>query len=388
MDVKALLLLGGTGQETELESFGGLPLAMIDVLGESVVQRVINRVQKMGVTSVSVISEAPLDAMPTLRTALRPDVKWKQATGSEFWRAGEQQFSDFAHEGAELVLIIRLGKYAEIDYEEFVQFHLDRRARVTPACDAVGNALDAFVVSASRRNDAAVLLRNELKKLRSPADTYIFRGYINELSNAADLRRLAMDAFAGENAITPRGREIKPGVWCGEGARIHPRARVLAPAYIGARSKIRAGAVITRASTVEHHSEVDCGSVVENSTVVPFSYIGIGLDVTAAVVGRRLIANLLRNVVVEIEDERLIGMVAASPSKRTLSSAVGLAMYVPRAVLRGFTKAPRQSAPKDIPEAVSTTSPALDSLSEHEGGSEVVPQFTTNLLTARRYGNE
>ena len=120
-----------------------------------------------------------------------------------------------------------------------------------------------------------------------------------------------------KNAIRPVGKEIKPGVWVGEGARIHRKARVVAPAFIGAHSKIRASALITRGSVIEHHAEVDCGTVVENSTVLPFTYVGAGLDVMHSVVGFRRLSHLLRNVEVEISDDKLVGMSPASAVSRT-----------------------------------------------------------------------
>ena len=38
---------------------------------------------------------------------------------------------------------------------------------------------------------------------------------------------------------------MKPGIWVAEYAHIHRTARVLAPCFIGASSKVRAAAVIT-----------------------------------------------------------------------------------------------------------------------------------------------
>ena len=105
-----------------------------------------------------------------------------------------------------------------------------------------------------------------------------------------------------------QARELKPGIWVGDGARIHRKARIVAPAFIGAYSKIRASALITRGSAIEHHAEVDCGTVVENSTVLPFTYVGAGLDVMHSVVGFRRLAHLVRKVEVEISDAKLVGM--------------------------------------------------------------------------------
>ena len=64
---------------------------------------------------------------------------------------------------------------------------------------------------------------------------------------------------------------------------------------------------------MEHHAEVDCGTVVEDSTVLPFTYIGAGLDVVHSVSGFHHLTDLPRNTEVEIKDGKLLGMKALSP---------------------------------------------------------------------------
>lgn len=382
MDVKAIVLAGGSNAT---EHIAGVPIGLLDVLGEPVVQRVLTRVEKLGVTSTAVVAEhgCPL---PGVRTSLRSNVKFVEAVNGDFWRCAEQQFNDFAQQGAELILLIRIGPYTELDYEDFVQFHLDRGARVSVAVNAEGESLDRFIISASRRNDAAFLLRNELKRPRTPCESYLYTGYINPLENAADLRHLALDGFAGLNTITPAGTEIKPGVWVADSARVHPGARVLAPAFIGARAKIRASAVITRGSVIEHHAVVDCGTVVENSTVLPFTYIGAGLDVSISVVGFRQISNLRRNATVEIGDARLISMTTTSAPLRTIGTAMDLVTFVPRSLVAGLRRS--RNVPQSIPEAVAKPSAALASVPEDSSGQPTVASFQPNLMSARRYGNE
>ncbi len=110
---------------------------------------------------------------------------------------------------------------------------------------------------------------------------------------------------------------MKPGVWVGEGARIHHKARIVAPAFIGAQTKIRASALITRSTVIEHHAEVDCGTVVENSTVLPYTYVGAGLDVMHSVVGFRRLRTWCANVEVEIYRRKTSRNVG---SKRCFSS--------------------------------------------------------------------
>jgi carbonic anhydrase/acetyltransferase-like protein (isoleucine patch superfamily) len=232
--------------------------------------------------------------------------------------------------------VMRLGAYAEVEIDPLLQFHLDKRNHVTQVAGPEG-ALDFFVLSASRRNDAAFLFRNKLAKTRVLAPPFVTKGYVNALRSAADLRRLVQDAFALKTTIQPVGEEVRPGVWVANGAKIHRSVRLVAPCYVGAFSKVRAGALITRGSAIEHHSVVDCGSVVEASTLLPLSCLGAGLDLTYSVVGSKKIVSVKYGAELEVEDATLVSAVPSTSMLRTLSHAAGLLTFVPRQVVRGFS---------------------------------------------------
>jgi tetrahydrodipicolinate N-succinyltransferase len=280
--------------------------------------------------------------------------------------------------GADVVIVHRLGPYAEIDFDQLIQFHLDHSGRVTAVTNQRNELIGTFVISSSRRNDAAFMLRHRMQEFRSPCLEYQFVGYLNELESAADLRRLAVDAFSGAAQITPEGNEVRPGVWVASGARVHRAARVLAPAYIGERARVRASAVVTRCSVLEHHAEVDCGTVVENATILPYATIGAGLDVAHSVVGFNRLAHLQRQVEIEITDPKLIGMASSAPLK-ALGSAAALASFMPVEFVRGLL-----GRKKLWPSAAQ---PAIGRKAQSSMSSEAsADQFP--LVVARRYGNE
>jgi NDP-sugar pyrophosphorylase family protein len=340
MDVRAILIVGGAPDSNGgPESFAGMPLALLDVLGASVVERMATRLAGYGVEEISVIAAHRLDASSESMKTLAPrgaNVRW--ISGAEdIWRASENQFSEYAQAGAELVVAIRLGAYAELNFDDLLQFHLDQKARVTSAQDAQGQ-FGAFVISASRRNDAAYLFRHGLTKCRAECAYYDFSGHVNRLRTARDLHRLAQDALFRRIELAPAGRELRPGVWVGEGARIERGTRILAPAFIGSRARVRAAAVITRGSVLEHHAEVDCGSVIEASALLPFSYVGAGLDVCHSLVGFKRIAQLQHNLEVEIADPKLLSQVSTSASRRLLGKLAG-------SVKLAFRVAPKGLAP-------------------------------------------
>lgn len=368
MDVRAIVLLGAVAENSS-EHISGVPIALLDVLGRSVLHRVTSQMRNGGFSRIRVIGDFGPQSSRILRRALPPEYELETATGDSLWRAAQHTFSQFAQDGADHVVIRRLGAYAEFDFEQLSQFHLNQNGRVTAVTDSEGELLGTFIVSASRRNDATYLLRHRLTSSRVPFVPFAFSGYVNRLSSAADLRRLAVDAFCGRAQILPEGNEIKPGVWVGDGARIHRGARVLAPAFIGERTRIRASAVVTRCSTVEHHAEVDCGTVVEDASILPYTTLGAGLDVAHSVVGFRRILHLRRMAEVEVFDPKLVGMAAAAPV-RVLNRAAALAGFIPVNFLRGlFGRADNDpslrdavrspSAALNAPDSLTATDPAL-----------------------------
>jgi NDP-sugar pyrophosphorylase family protein len=391
MDVRAILVVGNTDTERDgkgplSESFAGLPLAFQHVLGKSVLARIVQRLRHFGISNIATVCDAHAAASLDPVSAKEFNIAVQERG---LWRCAESIFNDFVQKGAELVLILRVGVYAEIDFEEFIQFHLEHNGRATVAVDARGYRLGLVAASTSRRNDAAYLFRHNMEEFRVPCQQYVFRGYVNRLITPADLRQLSVDALLQRNQVQPVGKEIRPGVWAGPRASIHPRARIVAPAYIGERAKVRASAVVTRFASIEHHAVIDCGTVVENTSVAPYTYIGVGLDLTYSLVGNNRIANLRRHVEVEIKDPMLVSTVSASAPLRALREVTSLAAYLPRQIIRGMLAKPSRTMPADIPTAVNTPSTALKeaALTKSDGNMNS-SEFPSDFVVARRYGNE
>src|SRR5262249_36054005 len=113
-------------------------------------------------------------------------------------------------------------------------------------------------------------------------------------------------------------REVRPGVWIEESAVVDRGARVVGPAYVGPHVRVSASSVITRSSNLEHGSQVDYGTIVEDASVLAGTYLGVGLDVTHAVVRGSSLADLRRNHQIEISDAKLLA--TASPDRGSLRS--------------------------------------------------------------------
>jgi|SRR5579859_931967 len=385
MDIRGLLLVNTENLTEEDSSFlvSG-PLGLLDIAGKSALERMSERLLAYGIAPVTAVVETHLSS-----SSIATGVSCVTATHDRFWRAAENAFNEMAQDGAELVVLVRLGAYAELDFEKLLQVHLDRGTRVSQASHD-GEKLDIFCISASRRNDAASLFRSRLSRCRSECPLVEFTGsYVNPLAAPRDLRQFAIDILTRRTQTCPAGDEVKPGVWMSEKAILEKGARVLAPAYIGAYARVRTGAVITRCSSVEHHAQVDCGSVVENASVLPYCYVGAGLDLAHSVAGMRQVANLRRDVTVEVPDPKLIDLIPATSGKNLLHSAADFLTYLPRVAMQGIFSGGKQPQP-DLNAALRKSSPALDGAAGYEASacdSDAAQKFP-NMIVARRYGHQ
>ncbi len=391
MELKALILVGAPLADRAAEDLGtmaGVPFACFDVLGASVLERIAQRLRAAGISQGLVISGAGADARPHMERAIRKaHVESISATDDNFWKSAEDAFEQFRQKGADLVLIVNVGPYVELDYEELIRHHIHKRCRMTSVIGTDGEALGNFVVDASRRGDAATLFRSRLRKVRDDCERFVAKGYVNRLRLVAEFRRLALDGLLEKNAVRPVGRELKPGVWVGEGAHIHHKARVLAPAFIGAHSKIRAAALLTRNSVIERHAEVDCGTVVENSTILPYTYVGAGLDIMHSVVGFRRIAHLVRDVEVDVNDSKLVGIPSATAVFRTLGSAAAFFTVLPKQIYSGILRRARKMRPTRLPEAIGKPDSNLATPDVNESASnQEAGEFHSSFAVVRRYG--
>lgn len=385
MDIRALVLVS-KGEEAVADATPLSPLApaLLEVAGKTALQRTVERLQEFGITSIMAVTDSDFNS----NDGNERGATFQAASRERFWRAAENAFNDIAQDGAELVLLIHLGGYTEINLERFVQFHLDQRARVTQVW-AEGSPREIFCISASRRNDAASLFRSQLTRCRSECPLFEHAGYFNPLADARDLRQFAIDILTLKTETRPCGTEVRPGIWIDRRAAIEKGARLLAPAFVGAFARVRSHAVITRCSAVEHHAEVDCGTVAENSTILPYCCVGAGLDLAHCVVGAGVLANLRRDVTVEIEDRKLVGFMVASQGQRFLSAAFEFVAYLPRQAWRGWFGSPQPRQP-DLQTALHQTSPSLGGASGYQTPAcetDAAEKFPSTLAVARRYGN-
>jgi hypothetical protein len=222
---------------------------------------------------------------------------------SDLGAAVLQKCKDFSRGGIEQAFIVSANLYTETDLLDLFYFHREAQQTATRAHDAEG-PLDLWVVDCAKGEHAE--LQDFLAEAEGPAAAYFIRDYVNRLVHPRDLRQLVSDSLRGRCAMRPSGTELKPGIWVDEGADIHRRARIVAPAYIGRDTQVNEDTVITRCTNIERGCCVDYGTVIENSSILPNSHIGIWLDVCYAVVNGNKLMSLSRNVTLEISDRSIL----------------------------------------------------------------------------------
>ena len=118
-------------------------------------------------------------------------------------------------------------------------------------------------------------------------------------------------------------------VLIGRGSQIHPDAKIIAPVFIGAHVKIGAATVIGPNVAIESGAFIDRGAHLQNSVVLPDTYVGEELDLHGIIAHGSLLANISLNIVTEISDSNLLAEL--TPDVRTqphgmLAGALRLAL--------------------------------------------------------------
>jgi len=281
------------------------PVALWDVLGKSVLQRKVEQLRHAGAQLISIASS--------------------QVGGSleEYAEQWEKAFFDLVRSGAERVLIVSAGIYSEVDIDDFVRFHLAGGSQVSNVLDDEG-PLGISLIEAKCADRDLCSFRNRLAAFSSCSSSYEFKGYCNRLTGPSDYRTLVRDALWGRCQLKPDGREVYTKVWCADGARVSASAQIFGPAYVGARARVRAGTLIAPGTAIEQRAEVDCGTVVENSSILPRTYLGPGLHVSQSIVSGSRLVHLGRNLDVELAATGLLGRTGPGTSLRVLEGLSSL----------------------------------------------------------------
>jgi carbonic anhydrase/acetyltransferase-like protein (isoleucine patch superfamily) len=248
--------------------------SLLPILGNDVLRTWTDRVHKLGVQSFW-LTHDPHDENKSYKA-----------------------LDDLAKQGVEQLLMIRLKSYAEMDLADLVRFHCQRRNSVTEVHDSRGQlgvcVLDHLALPAASK------LELPYRSTGSECIPYSFRGYAKRILSATERQELVGDSLTGACAMRPFGNEIREQVWVGKNVSLASSAKVIGPTYIGDRTIIRPGAIIGPFASVECDCVVDYGTSVEQSTVLPHTYLAPGLLIRNALVDGRYLEDLSFGAVVDL----------------------------------------------------------------------------------------
>jgi hypothetical protein len=275
----------------------GSSYVLLDVLGQSLLDRTIERLQKFGTAKPTVIHEGP---------SSNQVLPWRSAKSSAFIAAWEGAVEHYVQRGTDILLLLRVRAYTDLDYNDLLKFHLETQSPLTQAY-APDGSLDLVLVDVSVLRQAGAAYRRAISALIPQQRRFMYAGYVNRLRRPQDFFTLVQDGLNRRCHLRPVGTEVRPDVWYGFGAHVESTAVISAPVFLGASSKVAACCTITGASSIERNCEIDCGTVVHQSCVLQNTYIGVALDVRHSIVNKQQLFHLERNVEVNIGDRRLIG---------------------------------------------------------------------------------
>jgi hypothetical protein len=276
------------------------PIACWDILGPSILSRMTERLRRHHGRLITVVAGSKNDGQ----------------SSSGAW---EKVAVDYARSGVERILVIELGTYTEVDVDELLRCHNQKRSPITEVLsdqERVGMTL----IEAKHLTRNASSLASQLPAFLACSSSYEYTGYSCRLAYPADYRRLVRSALTGQCGIKPMGKEIQPGVWVAPDTRVPGSVRLVGPCYIGSRVRVRSGASIETGSSIEQECEVDCGTTLSDSTVLPGTYIGPGLNVSESVVDGGRLVHLGHDFEIEVNGTGLFGCTTNRVAQRFLNT--------------------------------------------------------------------
>jgi mannose-1-phosphate guanylyltransferase/phosphomannomutase len=137
----------------------------------------------------------------------------------------------------------------------------------------------------------------------------VVEGYWEDVGTLEAYVRAHKDILDGKVAVEIPGFEVRPGVWVGENADVHPEALLAGPAVIGENCRIEPGATVGEYTVLGSNVRVRNDAFLERTVVNDNAYLGDSVRLRGTVVGRNcdLRAGVRTEEGVVIGDECFLG---------------------------------------------------------------------------------
>jgi carbonic anhydrase/acetyltransferase-like protein (isoleucine patch superfamily) len=282
--------------------FTSRPEAGLSVLGNNLIERTTVTLRKAGIERPTAVR----GGLPLSKLS-----RESSSTLSSLSAEWEKALLGSASRGFDLLLLIGTSAYTELDYSELLRFHAERGAALTQVYTPDG-PIDIAVVSTARLCDGNSRL-NTLRALMFKRERFSYRGYVNRLRVPADSMQLVEDGLYQRCNLRPTATEVASGLWFADGVKIDHSCVIGSPSFIGANVRVAACCSISGGSAIEGACQIDSGTSIERSWILPGTYVGVGLSVRRSIVSKQKIFHLDRETEVTISDRRLLGATRSLP---------------------------------------------------------------------------
>ena len=119
-----------------------------------------------------------------------------------------------------------------------------------------------------------------------PLFGYVAEGYWEDVGTLDAYVKAHQDVLDGQVDVDIPGFRLGDGIWLGEGSEIDPAAKVDGPAIIGDYCRVEAGAHLAEYTVLGSNVRVGADAFIERSVVHDNVYLGPGVRLRGAVVGR------------------------------------------------------------------------------------------------------
>jgi mannose-1-phosphate guanylyltransferase/phosphomannomutase len=323
--VKAVIMAGGEG--TRLRPLtSNQPKPMMPVANRPMMEHIVELLKKYGFNEIVVTVAFQANAIRTyFGDGSEFGVRMVYATEENpLGTAGSVR--NAMEELTETFLVISGDVVTDIDLGSIVDFHSDKKALATIGLKAMDNPLEFGIVIT--REDGSIerflekptwgqvfsdtintgiyVLQPEIfeyieadKPVDFSSDVfprllddglpvfgYVADGYWEDVGTLDAYIKVHQDVLDAQVALDIPGFRMGEGIWLGEGSEIDPAAVVDGPALIGDYCRVEAGARLAEYSVLGSNVRVGTDSFVERSVIHDNVYLGAGVRLRGAVVGR------------------------------------------------------------------------------------------------------
>ena len=120
----------------------------------------------------------------------------------------------------------------------------------------------------------------------APLYGYVPKGYWCDIGNLAEYMRATSDLLNGNVNLGAPGRDIGDKIFVQEDVDIAPDAQLFGPIFLGQGVKLKGGVVIHGPTVVRPFAIVDNRAHIDRSIIWRNTYIGEGVELRGAIIGR------------------------------------------------------------------------------------------------------